>query len=52
MAQYLEYTDDSDTFRDGVRDGAYVVDVELTATGFDGTEDVDWKNLQETKPDE
>lgn len=49
MAQYIEYTDGTDTYRDGVRDGAYVIDVELTATGFDGEEDTDWKNLEEKK---
>jgi hypothetical protein len=46
MAQYVEYTDGSTNCRDGVRDNAYVIDIELTATGFDGTEDVDWENLE------
>jgi hypothetical protein len=46
MAQYVEYSDGVDTYRDGVRGGAYVIDKELTATGFAGTEDVDWENLR------
>jgi len=33
-------------YRDGVRDGAYVIDIVLTETGFDGVEDTDWENLQ------
>lgn len=47
MAQYVEYTDGTDTFRDGVRDGKFVVDKEITATGFDGDENVDWVNIEE-----
>ena len=34
-----------DNIRFGVRDGDWVVDIELTATGFDGTEDTDWENI-------
>ena len=51
MAQYGIYTDGADTYRDGVRDGAYIIDVALTPTGFDGTESSDegatgdWINL-------
>jgi hypothetical protein len=45
MAQFVEYTDGIDTYRDGVRDGAYVIDVALTVTGFAGTEGVDWENI-------
>jgi len=33
--------------RMGVRDGNWMVDIELTSTGFDGTEDTDWKNIGE-----
>lgn len=47
MAQYIYYTD-PDTglkFRDGVRDGKYVIDKELTPTGFSGSETTDWENL-------
>ena len=55
MAQYVEYTDGTTTYRDGVRDGAYVIDVELTTTGFDGAESTDegvtgdWMELTEIK---
>lgn len=31
--------------RMGVRDGNWVIDIELTATGFAGDEDTDWKYL-------
>lgn len=31
--------------RMGVRDGNWIVDIELTATGFAGSEDTDWKNI-------
>jgi hypothetical protein len=43
MAQYMEYTD-PDTglkVRDGARDSAYVLDMELTPLGFAGVESVD-----------
>ena len=52
MANYVEYTDGVDTFRDGVRSGAYVIDKALTVTGFAGSESVDegvtgdWVNLE------
>jgi len=47
--QYREYVDPitGDIYRDGVRDGKFVLDKELTATGFDGAEDTDWENLDE-----
>ena len=50
--QYQEYTDSVDTFRDGVRSGAYVIDKTLTVTGFSGSESTDegltgdWINLE------
>jgi len=44
--QYQVYTDGVDTYRDGVRAGAYVIDHALTATGFAGTEGVDWENIE------
>ena len=49
--QYRIYTDPvtGDIYRDGVRDGKFVVDKALTATGFDGTEGVDWENIQEVE---
>ena len=45
---YATYTDGTTTFRKGVRDHAFVVDVALTALAFSGVEDVDWKNLKTT----
>jgi hypothetical protein len=34
-----------DGYRQVVRDGALCIDMELTATGFDGVEDTDWENV-------
>lgn len=34
-----------DGYRHLVRDGAYVIDVELDETGFDGDEGVNWENI-------
>jgi hypothetical protein len=47
--QYREYTDPitGDIYRDGVRDGKYVIDKVLTAAGFSGVEDTDWENISE-----
>ena len=45
MANFVTYTDGIDTYRDGVRGGAYVIDKALTATGFAGVEDLDWENI-------
>lgn len=53
MAQYIKYTD-PDTglkVREGVRDGDYCVDCELTVLGFAGAENVDWENIEELKPE-
>lgn len=44
--QYFEYTDGTTTWRDGVRDGVFVVDKALTATGFAGAENTDWVNVE------
>jgi hypothetical protein len=41
MNQYDIYTDGVDIFRDGVRDGKYVIDVAVTVLGFAGTESLD-----------
>lgn len=46
MTQYVTYTDGVDTFRDGVRDGTYVIDKALTPLGFGGTEGIDWENVE------
>jgi len=48
--QYQEYVDPitGDVYRDGVRGGKYVIDVEINhSPGFSGTEGVDWENLLE-----
>ncbi len=61
MAQYTEFTDGVSTYRDGVRNTAYVIDVALTATGFAGSESIydpitetwgagDWRNTETTPP--
>jgi len=55
MAQYTLYEDPitGDEYRDGVRDGKFVIDQALTPLGFDGSESVDegvtgdWLNLKE-----
>ena len=46
--QYRVYTDGVDTFRDGVRDGAYVIDKSLTGDedGFDLAEGIGWENIE------
>lgn len=44
--QYQVFTDGSGTYgRIGVRSSKMVVDITLTATGFDGKVDVDWENV-------
>ncbi len=43
--QYREYTDGVTTMRIGVRSLSFVIDITLTATGFAGAENTDWKNL-------
>ena len=47
MEQYYLVTDNVVIYRFGCRNLAYVVDRTLTATGFSGTEDVDWENLKD-----
>jgi hypothetical protein len=49
MEQYRLYTDGSYIYRDGVRNGKFVIDKALTALGFDGDEGelLDWMNLKE-----
>lgn len=46
-SQYFYYNDGTNEVRRGVRNGYDVYDVALTETGFDGTEDIDWKNKEE-----
>jgi len=45
--QYREFLDTSLglKFRVGQRDHFYVIDAELVAGGFSGTENVDWQNI-------
>jgi len=43
--QYQEYTDGIDTFRDGVRNGSYVIDKALDPIGFSGLINVNWENI-------
>ena len=58
MAQYVVYTDPVSgvKVRDGARDGAYVIDIELTPLGFNGVESLDegltgdWYEKEEIKP--
>ena len=47
---YIEYTDGTDTYRNGPRNG-FATDVELTALGFAGIENVDWENLELIAPE-
>jgi len=46
-SQYKMFTDTSTNlkFRNGVRNSSFVIDKELTPTGFSGTEGVDWENI-------
>ena len=46
-SQYFYYDDGTNEVRRGVRNGYDVYDVALTATGFDGTEGIDWENKEE-----
>ena len=49
VVDHLLYTDPvtGDVYRDGERDGAYVIDIEINHDpGFDGTEDDDWENIE------
>jgi hypothetical protein len=56
MAAEQVYTDGVDTFRIQARGGHLCTDMELTATGFDGTESTDegvtgdWVNLETIPP--
>jgi len=44
--QYFYYADGSEKYRHGIRDSLLVLDKTLTATGFDGTEGIDWENIE------
>lgn len=43
--QYIYYTDGTYYWRKGVRNSEYVIDKTLTATGFNGSEGIDWENV-------
>ena len=45
-SQYYSFTDGSVIYRIGARGTAYVRDRTLTATGFSGTEGIDWENIE------
>jgi uncharacterized protein (TIGR02145 family) len=42
---YVTFTDGVTTFRKGVRNGSFVIDLALTPTGFTGTQGIDWENI-------
>ena len=46
MVQYVIYEYDGTLFRDGVRNGVFVLDKAITPTGFAGVEDTDWVNIE------
>lgn len=51
VPQYLYYDDGGAvTWRKGVRNGNFVLDKTLDATGFAGVEDVNWENVKEVIP--
>lgn len=47
--QYRQFEDPvtGTKYREGVRNGKFVIDKALTDTGFDGDEGVDWENIEE-----
>ncbi len=47
LPQFKIYGDGSGLWRKGVRDGSFIRDQALTATGFFGTENIDWINRYE-----
>ena len=44
---YRTWKENGQGWREGIRDSNFVRDKTLTATGFDGTEDIDWENTLE-----
>ena len=42
---YEYFSDGAATYREGVRNNAWVVDKLLTAKGFAGVENTDWTNI-------
>jgi hypothetical protein len=47
--RYVYHDDGTNQFRTGIRSGAFVLDQAISATGFDGTEGVDWDNIKSEK---
>lgn len=45
--QYRYWSFGGQGWREGIRAGNFVRDKTLTATGWDGVEDVDWENVYE-----
>jgi hypothetical protein len=45
-AQQSIFTDGTDTFRKVIRGDNFCTDIALTPTGFSGTENVDWANVE------
>ena len=43
--QYNLYSDGVALYRDGVRNGRYVIDKSLTGNSFSGVENTDWTNI-------
>lgn len=48
--EYRYWNADDCYWRAGVRSCQFVIDRTLTATGFDGTEDIDWTNEYKAGP--
>ena len=46
-SQYRYWSYGGASWREGVRDGNFMRDKTLTATGWSGTEDTDWRNVNE-----
>jgi hypothetical protein len=42
---YNYYSDGSASYREGIRNGVYVVDKVVTSTGFAGVINTDWINI-------
>lgn len=49
MAQYRIFSDGTNKFRMGVRNENFVIDKALTETGFNGDENTDWENIEQSK---
>jgi hypothetical protein len=45
---YTTYSDGTATYREGIRNGRWIVDKVLTSTGFAGVENTDWTCIYST----